>query len=31
MIATEGRVYLHDQYSGDVRILTLEIDSPLLD
>lgn len=31
LVATGNRVYLHDQYSGEVRILTLEIDSPLLD
>ena len=30
LVATGNRVYLHDQYIGEVRILTLEIDSPLL-
>jgi hypothetical protein len=31
LVATGNRVYLHHEYSGDVRILTLEVDSTLLD
>jgi hypothetical protein len=31
LVATGNRVYLHDQYSGEVRILTLQVDSTLLD